>query len=419
MKKLIVCWVLCCLYGLTNAQEPQNINISDKINTDYAALDQRTNPLEIAVQDDPGRSKTISKSFPADRSDKINLSNQFGNMVIKVWDKKEVKMDISITAYSDGDNSTQRLIDLVNIQADKTGDLISCTTEIDRDNKWSGRNKRREIKVNYVVYLPAVNALSIVQKFGNVTIGDFAGPLSAKVQYGDLLTGSLTDDNNYISVQYGKATIEAANKANIKQQYGSGLTIGSVGELNLTAQYANVTINTIKGDAVIKQQYGAGLKIGTVNNLVLDVQYANVNVTTVRGNAIIKQQYNALELGSVKELTLKAQYTGVNIGSLRGDANVKVSYNNFNVANVTAGCRNLAINADYTDINLGFADGYNNDFSMQKSYGGFKYGQNVKASLAGNSDEGRSSTKVYSGKIGNGGNGLISIKSDYGGVVFK
>lgn len=419
MKKLIVCWVIFCLCKVANAQEPQNTDISDKINTTYAGLGNKVNPDNSSMQDDPGKSKTFSKSFPADRSDKISLSNQFGPMVIKVWDKKEVKIDVSITAYSDGDNSTQRLIDRVNIQADKTGDQISCTTVIDQGQKWSGRNRRREIKVNYVVYLPAVNALSIIQKFGNVSLGDYAGPLSAKVQYGDLITGNLADDNNYISVQYGKTNIGAANKATIKQQYGSGLSIGTIGELNLTAQYADVSINTIKGDAVIKQQYGAALKIGSVNNLNLDVQYANVSVITVRGNAVIKQQYNSLEVGSVKDLTLKAQYTGVQIGSLRGDGNVRVSYNNFNVTNVGPGCRNLAINADYTDINLGFLDNYNNDFSIQKNYGGFKYGPNVKASIAANGDDRHSSTKNYSGKIGNGGNGMINIKSDYGSVVFK
>jgi hypothetical protein len=419
MKKLIACWLIFSLCNVVHAQEPENTNINDKISTTYAGLSNKVNQDNSSMQDDPGRTKTISKSFQADRSDKISLSNQFGPMVIKVWDKKEVKIDVSIMAYSDGDNSTQRLIDRVNIQADKIGDQISCTTVIDQDKKWSGRNRKREIRVNYVVYLPAVNALSISQKFGNVSLGDYAGPLSAKVQYGDLVTGNLTDDNNYISVQYGKTNIGAVNKATIKQQYGSGLTIGSVGELNLTAQYAEVSISTIKGDAVIKQQYGAGLKIGTVNNLTLDVQYANVNVTTVRGNAIIKQQYNSLELGSVKELTLKAQYTGVQIGNLRGDGNIRASYNNFNVTKVGTGCRNLAIDADYTDINLGFADSYNSDFSIQKTYGGFKYGPNVKASIAANGDDRHSSTKSYSGKIGNGGNGMINIKSDYGSVVFK
>ncbi|PIH00636.1 hypothetical protein CS542_03835 [Pedobacter sp. IW39] len=36
-------------------------------------------------------------------------------------------------------------------------------------------------------------------------------------------------------------------KAVVKQQYGSGLTIGAAGTLDLNAQYVTVRINTIRG----------------------------------------------------------------------------------------------------------------------------------------------------------------------------
>ncbi|SEA95479.1 hypothetical protein [Pedobacter hartonius] len=426
MKKLVT-WGVLILAGSNGAfaqgpSEPEttahaayavNTSVSSSITAGQNLNDQ------IKVQDDDAvRVKNISKSFPAGKTDKVVLSNQFGSMLIKVWDRREVKIDISIRSYSNNDREAQELIDQVNINADKNGDVISCKTTIGNGNRWSGRNKRREVKVNYVVYLPASNALDLSQQFGNVNMGDFSGPLTAKVQYGDFNAGNLSDASNYISVQYGKTNIQELNKATIKQQYGSGLTIGTAGTLDLNAQYANVSITAIRGDALIKQQYGSGLKIGSVNNLDLDVQYASVNVTAIKGNATIKQQYNSLTIGNVGRLSLRSEYTGVNVGTLRGDGDFKMSYNNFNIGEVSPGCRSLIIDVDYVDVNLGFSDSFNGDFSVQKTYGAFRYGSSVRVNALGENDK-HSSTKNYSGKIGNGGSARVQIKSDYGAVVFK
>ena len=427
MKRLII-WV-AVLFSFNRAQAQSGEEISSSTSTTYVS-NQVSSRIDatISVPVEAGensqrtdyqvREKNFSRTFPVSAGDKINLQNQFGAMMIKTWDRKEIKLDIVMKAFSTDDKEAQYMLDMTSVAADKNGDMISCKTTIAPGKRMYERNKKREIKVTYTVYLPASNALTLSQQFGNVTIGDFAGPLSAKVQYGDLTTGNLSDDNNYINVQYGKTNISGLNKGIIKQQYGSGLTIGAAGSLDLTAQYADVIISSVKGDALIKQQYGSGLKIGSVNNIELDVQYADVKITAVKGNATIKQQYNSLELGTVRELTLKAQYADVTVGSLRGNSTLKMSYNHFNIKELAQGCRNLLIDADYADINLNFADGYSNDFSVLKSYGGFSYGNNVKATLAANGED-RGSSKIYSGKIGNGGNGMIRIKSDYGSVVFK
>jgi len=434
MKKLIVGCLFTIIRTVGYAQEPSTppqpvgntnyaVNVSvnpvSSIQSKTAVMISLTGQATPDPQDgDALRTKNITRSFPVNGSDKISLDNQFGSITVKTWEKREVKIDIAINAYSSNDREAQSLIDQVNIETGKSGDVVSCKTTID-GGQWGGRNKRREIKVNYVVYMPASNPLSLSQKFGNVNIGSFTGPLSAKVQYGDFNAVNLSGANNDITVQYGGTNIQEMNRATIKQQYGSGLTLGTVANLDLTAQYTGVNISTIKGDAQIKQQYGSGLKIGTVNNLTLDLQYANANVTTVKGTALIKQQYNSLTIGSVGKLNLNSQYTGITIGTLRGDGNLKMSYNDFRVNEIGSGCKNLNINAAYVDVDMAFAGNYHGDFSVRKSYGSFKYSGNVRTTVSGENDEGRSSSKSYFGKIGNGGAAMIQVQSAYGSVTFK
>ncbi|SHG73924.1 hypothetical protein [Pedobacter caeni] len=372
-------------------------------------------------QNDPARSKTFSKSFPMDASDKLNLSNKYGDVLIRIWDKREVKVDVEIKAYSSQDGDAQRLLDETSIEAGKTGDVVSFRTIMgNRDGNYGSRVRngkvvwKREIKVNYVVYMPASNSLSMSTQYGNMTMGNFSGPLYAKVQYGNFTAGSLNSNNNYISVQYGKADVEEVNVATIKQQYGSGLNIGTVGTLDLNAQYVGVNIKKVKGNATIKQQYGQGLNLGSVDNLDLDAQYANVTIGTINGNATIKQQYNNISITSVNKLVIKGQYANVKLGSLKGDGTFKVAYNKLIIDQVTSGCRNLMIDADYAGVSLGFGSGYHADFDVRTSYGGFKPGPASSRTISDDDN-----TKQYSGKIGNGGGAKISIKADYGTVSFN
>lgn len=372
--------------------------------------------------DDPGKSKTFSKTFSVDAGDKLSISNKYGAVVIKTWDKREVKVDVDIKAYSKDADDAQRLLDETTIDAGKSGDQISFKTNIgSRDGRYgsSVRNGkviwRREVKINYVVYMPASMALTVNNQYGGLSMSDFSGALSVKLQYGTFTAGNLSSNNNYVNVQYGQTDIANMNKGVIKQQYGASLKLGTVGTLDLDAQYVGVTITAIKGDAQIKQQYGKGLNIGSVNNLDLNAQYTNVNVSIVNGNANIRQQYNNITIGSVNKLSINGQYTTVKVGTLKGDGNFDLGYNKLVVDNVLPSCKILTVNSNYTGVSLGFASNYSGDFEVRANYGGFNPGNNVSSKLVSESG----SSKHYAGKIGNGGNGNVTIRTNYGGISFN
>ncbi|MBB2150233.1 hypothetical protein [Pedobacter gandavensis] len=368
--------------------------------------------------DDPMKSKIFSKSFPVNANDKLSLSNQYGGITIQTWDKKEVKVEVDIKAYSKSDEDAQRLLDEVGIESGKSGDQITFKTAFSSKdgNYGSGMRKgkfwRREVKINYVVFMPANTPLTVRNQYGGVSIGELSGALYAKVQYGSFTAENLASTNNYVDVQYGKAQIQNMNKGVVKQQYGAGLVLGTIGTLELDAQYTGVVINTIKGDAVINQQYGKGLSIGSVRNLDLDAQYTNVNLTTINGNATIKQQYNSLSIGSVNKLKVNGDYTTVKVGSLKGDGNFNLGYNKLTIDNVLPGCKNLTVNSNYAGVTLGFANNYSADFEVGTNYGNFNPGNNVNSKLL--TEHGNS--KTYGGKIGNGGTGNINIRANYGNV---
>lgn len=371
--------------------------------------------------DDPMRAKTFSKSFSVDRSDKVNLSNQFGGMTIKTWDKNEVKVDVDIKAYANTEDAAQRLLDNTNINASKSGDVVSFKTTIGEGNKGSGsRNGKRwrqEVKVYYTVYMPSTNALTASQEYGGIVMDNFAGPTSIKVQYGNLTAGDLSNANNYISVQYGKCMLQDLNQARIRHQYGGGLTIASVGTLDLDAQYTSANITTIKNSATIKHQYGNGLTIGTAGTLNLDLQYTAVNIGTVRNASVIRHQYGSgITIGNAGPLDLDVQYAAIKIANLHGNLGARVQYGSLSVNNIDAASRNINVNAEYSGVALGFEAGYSADFDVAVSYNSFKYGSNVTARKTSDDDD---LTKRYTGQIGKGGSNKVTVRSAYNSVTFK
>ncbi len=392
-----------------NAQQQPNVTVNPNINTNVSSTSSYSytvndikNSVNVKygdgsnnqdVQDDtPLKAKSFSKAFGVDKNDKINLNNQYGSITIKTWDKNEIKVDVDIKAYAKTESEAQKLLDEVSIMATKTGDLVNYKTEMsNRNGNWGSSIKngktvwRREVKIHYIVYMPNVNALTASQQYGNIIMGDFSGPTSIKIQYGNLIAGNLANANNYIAIQYGKGDIKDMGGADIKHQYGAGLTIGTVSNtLNLNAQYTTVKIAAVKGAASIKHQYGSGTTIGSVSGAL------NANM----------------------------QYCGIKIGTLRGNLTSKAQYGKVAIDEIEAG-RDVDVDAQYTSVNLGFASNYNGDFDVKTSYASFNYGANVTAKREGGEDRSYSSTKNYTGQIGKGGNAKVIVRVQYNGVTFN
>ncbi|WP_410221842.1 hypothetical protein [Pedobacter sp.] len=341
------------------------------------------------MQDEPQKTKTFSKSFSIDKNDDIELKNVYGGMVIKIWNKNEIKVDADIKAYADSESEAQTLIDNVNIEASKNGNQVSFKTVInDRNNNMgrgrsNGRSWRREVKVMMTVYMPASNALTLSQQYGNVEMPDYNGATSIKVQYGNLVTGNLNSNNNYISIQYGKADLQNVNTGKFKFQYGGGVKIGNVDELELEAQHTSVDVKSVKKTANVKAQYGRGVTIGSIGGL-----------------------------------SLTAQYTTVNVGKLNGIFTGKLQYGKLNIDEIEGASKTINVEAQYTTVNLGFAANFKGDFNVNTANSGFSYGSNVSARKL-NDDRNYSSRSDYEGKVNKGGASNISVKSQYGSVRFN
>ena len=99
MKKLILSGVLFCSFSLANAQSETDLKISEApvyaVNFDTTS-GTTSNSVSASQQssnqqndNDQKKKKSFSKSFSLTSTDKINLHNQYGGMMIKSGTKRK------------------------------------------------------------------------------------------------------------------------------------------------------------------------------------------------------------------------------------------------------------------------------------------------------------------------------------------
>lgn len=356
MKKIIILsiysllFLVAPIYGEPCQQAPGD---------PYALIDKR---------------RTISKIFSVKTQDRLLVNNQFGDVKVNLWNKKEIRIDITITASAPTDERADDYLNSVRIQESQDNFLISLKTEIDKTtfgnngwNNWKGKSEgKNSIKIDYTVSMPEDMPLVVLNKFGNISIPKFLAVLKVESSYGDFYAETLKNDHNTISIAFGNAMIKKIDGGTVQSKY-SDLQMDRAGSITLVNKFGK-------------------LNIGEINKLMADIDYSNAK-----------------------------------IGTLNKDAKVKLNFsNNFRINQCTAD--NIDIDASYSSIYLPAEPG---SFDVTVSHGQFNYPEKGNLVFINNrpSTETRkvSTTRQYEGKIGvSTDNGTtLKIVSRFGSVNLK
>ena len=197
------------------------------------------------------KTKSYSKSYPLSSSDKINLSNQFGEMKINTWDKNEVKVDVSITGKSDEEARAQQILDKISIEDSKSGNTVSFKTKFADDNKdYDNRGTKDKntnehhsegMEINYVVFLPSGNSLSADNQFGKMIVPDYKGEVRLESKFGSLTAGKLSNTKE-IDVEFGEANIGSINGGDLTIKFSSGTVNDLSGSIDCDLQFSQVKL---------------------------------------------------------------------------------------------------------------------------------------------------------------------------------
>jgi hypothetical protein len=354
------------------------------------SFDENWQQDNSSTEDNPiEKKKNITKTFTVDSKDKLSINNQHGDVKVELWEKNEIKVDITIIGYGSSDAKAQELLDNVEITDKREGDKISFKTFIDSDNNnwnwgnnwsWNGKKDdescncpktKKGVEVNYNIHMPRTNALTVSNKYGKTIIPQFDAPLRVTSNYGSFTSDRLKGLDKDIFVQYGTG--------NIKQMDD--------------------------GD--------------------LQISYSKLNVDKA-DNLKLKNNYGSVTLDDINNLDGTFQYSSGKIGRINETGKLNISYSDgVQLSEMAKTLKSLDIRSNYTAVKLPVNGDCNADFEVTTTYANFRY-PTGKVTFTVNPDEnddddrkmGWQPTKTYKGKIGKGSNTKITIKTNYAGVKF-
>lgn len=192
--------------------------------------------------EDVRKQRLINKKYPVTADDKLQIENQFGNVVVSTWDKQEIVVDIEISARASTEERAQEIMNKIDVKDMKDGHTIWFKTKVGEihNNNWNKghNNGERGFYIDYVIHMPATNRLEIENSFGKTEIPAFKGLVTLTSKFGSLNTGKL-DNVDQIDVEFGRAYISSVTNGKVIFKFNKESRIGQVdGSVKITSEFS-------------------------------------------------------------------------------------------------------------------------------------------------------------------------------------
>lgn len=320
--------------------------------------------------------KRVNKSFNIRNDTGIELNNQFGNIIIKKWDKNVVDLRVEIKADAKNESKSERILDAITIDiSDRiSSGVLSVKTEIDKIRG------NADFSVDYEVYMPVTNPLKLTNSFGNVYLGSYDGELDLEVKYGQLIAEDLARANIHISFSSAKCEVETLSAGMLDLRY-SKMEIENMGDIEISSQFSE-------------------LEVENAGALRLDGRYGSFefeNLKSMRGDI----QFSGLDIENLDEF--------IELETRHGDG--------INLENVSKKFSKVDIDGQFSTVDITMENGATAllDFDLQfgnlsAKGSGINFNKVIKEH---NSSE-------YEGYLGkNNANALVKVAARYGNIRFR
>ncbi len=232
---------------------------------DIVIVDQTGNhAAEEAMAFDAEKRKTIDKTFKVSSADGLKIDNQWGKVHVNTWDKKEMRVKVDVIARASTDDRAQAILNSVNIQESREGNAYVFRTQKEPMNI-SGKHSK-SLEINYTIYMPAENAISIKNQFGDVYLASMKGKAEIDVKYGALKCDRLTNQGNTIKLTYGSGDCNYIKGGNISVAYGN-MKVGEASGLQGSSKFSDFSIGNLQEAIDMKVQYGS-FNVDNISNNV-------------------------------------------------------------------------------------------------------------------------------------------------------
>ena len=329
--------------------------------------------------------RRLSRTFATSPTKLYTLDTRYGRVQVNVWNRPEIRTDVTIITRADTDEKAQELQAMIEVELlardPATGGVSARSRfgELPREC----RSQVKLYEVNYTVWVPANNPLALHTAFGEISLtGNLTGATELAVEYGHLRTARLEGPRNSLKLNNARAAVPFARRAVIE------------------ASYAKVRL-TEGGSVELRSNY-SDIDIGLVSDLTVHSKYGDV------------------ALGTVQNLRGSSGYSRFSVDKLNSALDMKVQYSpSFEVRNTGPNFRQITLDGGYSTILLNFPDGAAFGFDVNTEHGQLLVDKRLVKVASEETSPTSSDTQGTFGAASARNGGNVNIKVRYGNVSFN
>ncbi len=368
-----------------------------KINVLLCFLLSSISTISIAANELPGKkteyTKEIKKSFKIASDGTVDLSNKYGNINLKTWNKNEVSIAVTIKVNARNESAANDIFDRINIGFSNSNSLVSAETQIEsQKSSWWGDGDKGDFRIDYVVSMPESCNLDLANKYGDAFIAAIDGSAD-------------------ISIKYGNFDLEGVGKASkVYLGYGSG-NIGSVKGLDADVNYSKFKVK--KTDEVSLNTKYSKIYIDEATDIRSYSKYDTYDLGYIK-SLRNEGKYDHYEIEGAESVRVESKYSQFEIEELSEEAKFDLRYGGFIIEDLKSGFSLVEVEGSHTNGKIYMEDKVAFRLEASCDYGSVKYPSDTNVSYENNRD----SKHDVKGSRGSGG-GLIKANLSYGGLKVR
>ncbi len=269
--------------------------------------------------------KDFQESFEVTKDNKVEITNKYGEVIIRAWKEDRVKITALVIAQGRNQESVNKTMNRVNISMRKVGQLVTADTEIARgggsfkdligevEDYSKALFGSQKLVVNYEIWLPENIDLSVNNKYGDVFLGSLSGNVEVTLAHGDLKANRI-DGRLDLEQSFGKGSFDHVKRGKFTLR-GADITIDEGGSLSFKSSSSELSIyNThyVKLDSRNDK-----IQASDVNEIVGLGRFTDLDAERIVKNVDVKFSFGEVSLSQIdknfKTISLVGRSTDINL----------------------------------------------------------------------------------------------------------
>lgn len=252
------------------------------------------------------REQLYRKRFAYNSNSVVDISNKYGNVHLKTWDKDSVAFFASVrvteSTFSKADNKLKEIY----FDFSQSGNFIISSTVFQNEKRnafVSELSKFKEnigindaaVEIEMEVFVPVRSSVQITNKFGNVHVDDFDGDLKLDLSNGKLKANQLLGYSN-LKMSFADANIDYIESGRLEVYYGK-LNLTNSPQLRISSKTSDLDITNV--DRLVVTSSRDTYRIRSVSSFEAQASFSDFELSELKDRCSANLSFGDIKINRI------------------------------------------------------------------------------------------------------------------------